>query len=91
MLRLLNLISLDLIKKIWTNGWIIPAMNEPIRGKCAVSERHWKHYLMESRFGLRRIQPKSNLTVRWQERVTVRLGAELVHVRRRSPSRIDLI
>ena len=42
-------------RRIWTNGWFITIMTELIRGKCAVAERHWKHYWMGNRFGLRRI------------------------------------
>ncbi|ARU94041.1 hypothetical protein A7K99_09805 [Tatumella citrea] len=30
-------------------------MSEPIREKCAVAGRQWKHYLMENASGLRKI------------------------------------
>ena len=42
-------------RRIWTNGWFITIMTGLIKGKSVVVERHWKHYLMGNRFGLRRI------------------------------------
>lgn len=39
-------------KKLY--GWLTIIMSEPIRGKCAVVGRQWKHYLMESTSGLRK-------------------------------------
>ncbi len=42
-------------KKIWTNGWSITIMAELIWEKSVVEGRHWTHYLMEKRSGLKRI------------------------------------
>ncbi len=41
--------------QILMHGWLTIIMSEPIRGKCAVAGRRWKHYLMENASGLRRI------------------------------------
>ena len=47
-------------------------MNEFIKARCAAAERQWKLCLMVNRFGLRKIELKSNLTGTFKNRVTVR-------------------
>ena len=48
-------VDLASLQNHWTSGWITTIMREPIKGRCAVGEHRWQLYLMENRFGLRRI------------------------------------
>lgn len=47
--------NLEELRRIWTYGSLLIIMSEPIKEKCAMGERQWRHLLMENGFGLRRI------------------------------------